>query len=72
MNDDWKKTLFIDETAFQLFRNTIKHWYKNARPIRPMPKDQSKIFAWGSFCVEGKTSLFRFKRIMDGKYTQKY
>ncbi|CAG8812489.1 14155_t:CDS:1, partial [Dentiscutata erythropus] len=31
-DDDWKKTLFSDETSFQLFRNTIKHWYKNARP----------------------------------------
>jgi len=67
-DDNWKNTLFSDETSFQLFRNTIKHWYKNARPIRPMPKDRSKIFAWGGFCVKGKTSLFCFRRIMDGKY----
>ena len=67
-DDNWKNTLLSDETSFQLFRNTIKHWYKNARPIRPMPKDRSKIFAWGGFCVKGKTSLFCFRRIMDGKY----
>ena len=67
-DDNWKNTLFSDETSFQLFRNTIKHWYKNARPIRPMPKDRSKIFAWSGFCVKGKTSLFCFRRIMDGKY----
>src|SRR5437588_3349317 len=67
-DDNWKNTLFSDETSFQLFRNTIKHWYKNARPIRLMPKDRSKIFAWGGFCVKGKTSLFCFRRIMDGKY----
>jgi len=24
LNDNWKKTLFTNETAFQLFRNTIK------------------------------------------------
>ena len=60
INDDWKRTLFSDETAFQLFRNTIKHWYKNARPIRPIPKDRSKIFAWGGFCIKGTTSLFLF------------
>ncbi|CAG8810051.1 12044_t:CDS:2, partial [Dentiscutata erythropus] len=45
-----------------------QHWYKNARPIRPIPKDRSKIFAWGGFCVKGKTSLFCFRRIMDGKF----
>ena len=33
-----------------------------------MPKDRSKIFAWGGFCVKGKTSLFCFRRIMDGKF----
>ena len=67
-NDNWKRTLFSDETAFQLFCNTIKHWYKGARPIRPMPKDRTKILAWGGFCVKGKTSLFCFRRIMDGKF----
>lgn len=68
MNDNWNKTLFSDETSFQLFRNTIKHWYKNVRPVRRMPKDRSKIFAWGGFCVKGTTSLFCFRRIMDGKF----
>jgi Fe2+ or Zn2+ uptake regulation protein len=67
-DDNWKRTLFSDETAFQLFRNTIKHWYKNARPIRPMPKDRSKIFAWGGFCIKGTTSLFCFRQIMTGKF----
>jgi hypothetical protein len=67
-DDDWKKTLFSDEMAFQLFRNTIRHWYKNARPIRPVPKDRNKIFAWGGFCIRGTTSLFCFRRIMDGKF----
>ena len=68
LNDNWNRTLFSDETAFQLFQNTIRHWYKGARPIRPMPKDRSKIFAWGGFCIKGTTSLFCFKRIMDGKF----
>ena len=34
LNDNWKKTLFTDETAFQLFRNTIKRWHKGKRPVR--------------------------------------
>ena len=67
-DDDWKTTLFSDETSFQLFRNTIRQWYKNARPIRPMPKDRSKIFAWGGFCIKGTTSLFCFRRIMNGEF----
>ncbi|GBB99472.1 hypothetical protein RclHR1_03530019 [Rhizophagus clarus] len=45
LNDDWSLTLFSDETAFQLFRNTVQCWYKKERPIRPMPKDRTKIFA---------------------------
>ena len=60
LDDNWNKTLFSDETAFQLFRNTIKQWYKGARPIRPIPKNRVKIFAWGGFCMKGKTSLFCF------------
>lgn len=49
VNDDWSKNLFSDETAFQLFRNTVKRWHKKIRPVRPMPKDRAKIFAWGGF-----------------------
>src|SRR5438128_2269562 len=67
LNDNWKKTIFTDETAFQLFSNTIKCWYKNTRPVCLMPKDRHKIFAWGGFCIEGKTSLFCFRGIMDSK-----
>jgi hypothetical protein len=68
INDKWNKTLFSDETAFQLFRNTVEHWYKDERPVRPIPKDRRKIFAWGGFSAKGKTSLFCFQRIMDGQY----
>ncbi len=68
LNDDWSWTLFSDETVFQLFRNTVERWYKNKRPIRPMPKDRTKIFAWGGFCVKGKTSLFCFRRIMNAEF----
>src|SRR5438105_1760561 len=34
INDRWNKTMFTDETAFQLFRNTVKRWYKGERPVR--------------------------------------
>jgi len=47
INDRWQKTLFTDETAFQLFRNTVERWYKGERPVRLMPKDRTKIMAFG-------------------------
>ena len=68
LHDNWKRTIFTDETLFQLFRNTIKHWHKGARPIRLMPKDRRKIMAWGDFCAKGKTSLFCFSNIMEANF----
>lgn len=68
LNDDWSNTLFSDETAFQLYRNTIRRWYKGVRPIRPLPKDRTKILAWGGFSLVGKTTLFCFRRIMDAEF----
>ena len=62
LDDDWSNTLFSDETAFQLYRNTIKRWYKGVRPICPLPKDCTKILAWGGFSLVGKTTLFCFRR----------
>ena len=52
LNDQWERTLFSDETAFQLFRNTISVWYKGPRPIWPLPKNCQKVFAWGGFCAK--------------------
>ncbi len=65
LNDDWSKTLFSDETAFQLFRNTVSCWHRGERPIQRIPKDRTKILAWGRFCIQGKTSLYCFSEIMD-------
>jgi hypothetical protein len=33
-----------------------------------MPKDRTKIFAWGGFCIKGKTSLYCFSEIMDAAF----
>jgi len=68
LNDDWNRTLFSDETAFQLFRNTVERWHKGAQQARPMPKDRTKIMAWGGFSVKGKTSLFCFRQIMNTEF----
>ncbi|KAG9289903.1 hypothetical protein G9A89_010209 [Geosiphon pyriformis] len=46
----------------------VKRWHKGTRPIRPMPKDRTKILAWGSFYEKGKTSLFCFVQIMNAQF----
>ena len=68
LHDNWDTTFFLDETVFQLFRNTIGQWHKGSRPIRRVPKDRRKIFAWGGFCKEGKVGLFCFKNTMNAEF----
>lgn len=68
LNDNWNKTFFSDETAFQLFRNTIGQWHKGPKPVRRIPKDRRKIFAWGGFCKAGKVNLFCFRRTMNAEF----
>ena len=54
LNDSWEKTLFSDETAFHLFRNTIKRWYRDSKPIRPLPEDRQKISLGEGFVPKGR------------------
>jgi len=35
---------------------------KGEQPIHPIPKDQTKFFAWGGFCIKGKISLYVFSK----------
>lgn len=69
MNDNWDRTIFTDETAFDLFRNKVSRWHKNGkRPIRRLPKSRQKVMAWGGISKKGKTPLFCFTNIMDGPF----
>ncbi|GBB89473.1 hypothetical protein RclHR1_16170005 [Rhizophagus clarus] len=54
LNDNWNQTLFSDETAFQLFQNTVQCWYKGVRPIRSMPKDRQKFLHGADFVKKAK------------------
>jgi transposase len=65
LNDNWKKTFFSDETSFQLFRNTVQRWHKGPRPVRRIPKDRTKIHAWGGFYIKGKSTLHCFRETMN-------
>lgn len=68
LNHNWNRTVFSDETAFSLFRNTVEYWYKDQRPIRRIPKEKQKILAWGAFWSKSQTSLYCFRKIMDAPF----
>lgn len=68
LDDDWSRTVFTDETSFQLFRNTITQWYKHSRPFRPLPKNRQKIHAWGGFSSCVATSLYCFTGKMNAEF----
>src|SRR4051812_49171966 len=53
---------------FSFSGTLVERWYKGERPVRRMPKDRTKIMAWGGFSARGKTSLFCFKRIMNAEF----
>ncbi|CAF2657659.1 unnamed protein product [Rotaria sp. Silwood2] len=67
-NDDWSRTVFSDETSYQLFRNTIRRWSKYAdKEIKKIPKNKQKIMVWGAFSIKGQISCHSFRTIMDGR-----
>ena len=69
MRDNWCKTIFTDETAFDLFRNKVRRWHKSGKNlIRRLPKSCQKVMAWGGISQKGKTPLFCFTNIMDGPF----
>ncbi len=69
LNQNWNNVIFSDETSFQLFRNTIRHWsLRPERETKPVPKDRSKIMAWGAFSSKGIVGFFPFSEIMDSKF----
>jgi transposase len=69
MNDNWRQTIFTDETAFDIFRNKVRRWHKDGqKPIRRLPKSRQKVMAWGGISEKGKTPLFCFTNIMDGPF----
>ena len=52
INTDWDRIIFTDESAFQMFRNTIKKWHKSdSEFVQRCPKDKSKIMVWGGISL---------------------
>jgi transposase len=62
LRDNWYRTIFTDETAFDLFRNKVRRWHKSGKkPIRRLPKSRQKVMAWGAF-PEGKNAFILLHR----------
>ena len=68
-DDDWSRTIFTDETCYQLFRNTIRRWSQNpSTEVKRIPKNKQKIMVWGGISIKGPIGYHSFKTIMDGSY----
>jgi len=68
-NDDWSRIIFIDETCYQLFRNTIRRWSLNpSAEVKRIPKNRQKIMVWGGISIKGLIGCHSFRNIMDGPY----
>ena len=68
-DDDWSRTIFTDETCYQLFRNTIRRWSRNpSTEVKRIPKNKQKIMVWGIISIKGLICYHSFKTIMDGSY----
>jgi transposase len=69
LDDNWNRTIFSDESSFQLFRNTVRRWSKNPRQeVKRIPKNRQKIMVWGAISVKGQIGFHSFRRTMDGPY----
>ena len=68
-NDDFTKTIFTDESSFQLFRNTIRRWTKNPnKELKCAPKNRQKVHIWGAISVKGVLTYHTFRCNLDGPY----
>jgi hypothetical protein len=65
----WNKTIFSDETTFQMFRNTTQVRYKSGelKPRRATVKHPFKVHLWGAFCEKGTVGFHIFTENMNGE-----
>src|SRR5581483_6634190 len=65
----WNKTVFSDESTFQMFSNTTQAHYKRgeSRPRRATVKHPFKVHVWGAFCEKGTVGFHIFTENMNGE-----
>ena len=67
--DDWYRTVFTDESSFQLFRNTIQRCSKNPESeVKRIPKNRQKIHIWGAISIKGVVGYHTFRTNLTGIY----
>ena len=67
--DDWYRTGFTDESSFQLFRNTIRRWWKNLESeVKQIPKNCQKAHIWGAISIKGVVGYHTFRIDLNGIY----
>ena len=65
-DDDWSRTIFTDETCYQLFRNTIRRWSRNpSTEVKRILKNKQKIMVRGGISIKGLIGSHSFKIMMD-------
>jgi len=68
-DDGWSRTIYTDETSYQLFRNIIHRWLRNPKTeVKRIPTNRQKIIIWVGFSIKGLIGYYSFKIIMDGPY----
>lgn len=68
-NDNFTHTIFTDETAFQIFRNTIRRWSKHPNnELKRISKNRQKVHVWGAMTVKSVLTCHTFRRNLDGSY----
>ena len=68
-DDDWSRSIFTDETCYQLFRNTIRRWLrKPSTEVKRIPQNKWKIMVWGGISIKGLIGYHSFKTILDVSY----
>ena len=68
-NDDWTRTVFTDETCYQLFRNTVRLWSKNPKgEFKRIRKNRQKMMGSGSISIKGLVGYHSSQQIMNGSY----
>ena len=68
-DDDWSRTIFTDETCYQLFRNTIRRRSRSpSTEVKRIPKNKQKVMVWEGTNIKGLIGYHSFKTIMEGSY----
>ena len=67
--DGWYRTVFTDESSFQLFRKTIRRWSKNPESeVKRIPKNRQKVHIWVTISIKGVVGYQTFRTNLTGIY----